>query len=143
MQDRNCILCKIVAGAMPARIVIQNEKAMALLDAFPLAAGHMLVISKLHYAKIQDMSKEDALAIFEIAWQITGAVESALHASASIIAIHNGKEAGQEIPHVHIHIVPRRSGDGAGSIHSMFKNKTKLSSQEMDALAENIISNLS
>ncbi|HJU35376.1 MAG TPA: HIT domain-containing protein, partial [Nitrososphaera sp.] len=55
MQDPNCIFCRIVAGEIPARVVMQNERAMALLDAFPLASGHTLVIPKSHYAKVQQM----------------------------------------------------------------------------------------
>ena len=143
MQDPNCIFCKIVAGEIPARVIMQNEKVMALLDAFPLAPGHSLVIPKSHYAKVQQMSEQDAMAMFEIVWKLTGAVETSSQVSASTIAIHNGSEAGQEVPHVHVHIVPRKRGDGAGAIHSMFKSKPKLSSQEMDSLCEKIVSNLS
>ncbi len=143
MQDPNCIFCKIAAGSIPSRIIMQNERAMALLDAFPLATGHTLVIPKSHYARLQDMNREDALAVFEIAWKVAGAVESGSQASASTIAIHNGREAGQEVPHVHIHIVPRKSGDGAGPIHSMFRSKPKLSAQAMDSLREEITRSLS
>lgn len=136
MQDQNCIFCKIVAGQIPARIVRQNEKAMAFLDAFPLAAGHVLVVPKAHYQKVQDMAPADSQAVFQLVHEITGRVESASGAPASTIAVHNGREAGQEVPHAHVHIVPRRQGDGAGPIHSMFKNRPKLSAQEMDALAD-------
>jgi len=142
MQDPNCIFCKIIAHEIPARVLMQNEKAMALLDAFPLAPGHSLVIPKLHYAKVQQMSQQDALAMFEIVWKLTGAVETGSQVNASTIAIHNGREAGQEVPHVHVHIVPRKKGDGAGAIHSMFKVKPKLSSQEMGSLYEKITSNI-
>jgi histidine triad (HIT) family protein len=143
MQDPNCVFCKIVAGEIPARVIIENEKAMALLDAFPLAAGHTLVIPKSHYAKVQQMSEQDAVAVFEFMWKLAGAVETGSQVNASTIAIHNGSEAGQEVPHVHAHIVPRKSGDGAGPIHSMFKIKPRLSPQEMDSLYERIASNLS
>ena len=143
MQDPNCIFCKIIAGEIPAKVIMQNEKAMALLDAFPLAAGHSLVIPKSHYAKVQEMSEQDAKALFEIVWKLVGAVETGSEVNASTIAIHNGSEAGQEVPHVHAHIVPRKRGDGAGPIHSMFKIKPKLSPQEMDSLYERIASNLS
>ena len=142
MQDPNCIFCKIIAGEILAKVIMQNEKAMALLDAFPLAAGHSLVIPKSHYAKVQEMSEQDAMAVFEIVWKLVGAVETGSEVNASTIAIHNGSEAGQEVPHVHAHIVPRKRGDGAGAIHSMFKIKPKLSSQEMDSLSERIASNL-
>jgi histidine triad (HIT) family protein len=143
MQDPNCVFCKIIAGEIPAKVIMQNEKAMALLDAFPLAAGHSLVVPKSHYAKVQQMSEQDAMAMFEIIWKLTGAVETGSQVTASTIAIHNGNEAGQEVPHVHAHIVPRKRGDGAGAIHSMFKIKPKLSPQEMDSLRERIASNLS
>jgi histidine triad (HIT) family protein len=143
MQDPNCIFCKIIAGEIPAKVIIENEKAMALLDAFPLAAGHTLVIPKSHYTKVQQMSEQDAMAVFNIIWKLAGAVETGSQVNASTIAIHNGNEAGQEVPHVHAHIVPRKRGDGAGPIHSMFKIKPKLSPQEMDSLYERIASNLS
>src|SRR5215217_6125888 len=72
MQDPTCVFCKIIAGEIPAKVIMQNEKAMALLDAFPLAAGHSLVIPKSHYAKVQQMSEQDAIAVFEIVWSLTG-----------------------------------------------------------------------
>jgi histidine triad (HIT) family protein len=143
MQDPNCVFCKIIAGDISAKVIMQNEKAMALLDAFPLAPGHTLVIPKSHYAKVQQMSEQDAMAVFEIVWKLAGAVEKGAQVNASTIAIHNGSEAGQEVPHVHVHIVPRKIDDGAGAIHSMFKVKPKLSPQEMDSLCERIASNLS
>jgi histidine triad (HIT) family protein len=143
MQDPNCIFCKIIAGEISARVIIQNEKAMALLDAFPLAAGHTLVIPKSHYAKVQQMSEQDAVAVFDMVWKLAGAVETASQVNASTIAIHNGSDAGQEVPHVHVHIVPRKTGDGAGAIHSMFKMKPKLSPQDMDSLSNRIADNLS
>ena len=127
---------------MPARVVVENNEAMAFLDAFPLAEGHTLVIPKSHYSRFQDMEKQDAMAVFELAWKIAGAVETGSNAKGSIIAIHNGADAGQEIPHVHIHLVPRKTSDGAGPIHSMFKNKVKLTSGEMDLLQEKITANL-
>jgi histidine triad (HIT) family protein len=142
MQDPNCIFCKIIAGKISARVIIQNEKAMALLDAFPLAAGHTLVIPKSHYAKVQQMSDQDAVAVFDMVWKLAGAVETASQVNASMIAIHNGSDAGQEVQHVHVHIVPRKTGDGAGAIHSMFKIKPKLSPQDIDSLSNRIADNV-
>lgn len=143
MQDPDCVFCKIAVGKIPARVLVQNERAVALLDAFPLAAGHVLVIPKSHYAKVQDMGREDAMAVFEITWKVAGAVEAGSNVQATTIAIHNGSEAGQEIPHVHVHIVPRKAGDGAGAIHSMFRNRPKLGAHEMDALRDKIAGGLS
>jgi histidine triad (HIT) family protein len=113
---------------------MQNSKAMAFLDAFPLALGHTLVVPKKHSQKIQDMQAAEAQAVFEIVYKIAEKVEVANDASASLVAIHNGRDAGQEISHVHVHIVPRKPGDGAGPVHSMFEDRPKLSAQEMDAI---------
>jgi histidine triad (HIT) family protein len=142
MQDPDCIFCKIASGKIPAKIMLQNKNTMALLDAFPLAAGHTLVIPRSHYAKLQDMKRPDAVALFEMTWQVVSAVEAGSQTSATTIAVHNGREAGQEIPHVHVHLIPRKPGDGAGPVHSMFGKRPKLGLEEMESLRSKIASNL-
>lgn len=131
MQD--CIFCKIIRGDIPAKVIKQNERAMAFLDAFPLAIGHTLVIPKIHYIKVQEMKTDDSVAVFELAHEIISKVESATGTNASLMAVHNGRAAGQEVPHVHVHIIPRKGGDGAGPVHLMFK-KPKVTPEEMDAV---------
>jgi histidine triad (HIT) family protein len=138
MQDVNCIFCKIVSGKLRARIINENEYAMAFLDAFPLSSGHTLVVPKTHFSKVQDMDKECSCAVFSIACQIAAILEPTVRVNASTIAIHNGRDAGQEVPHVHIHIVPRSVNDGAGPIHSMFNSRPKLNDEEMDKLADKL-----
>ena len=138
MQDVNCIFCKIVSGKLRARIINENDYAMAFLDAFPLSSGHTLVVPKAHFSKVQDMDKEYSCAIFSIACQIAAILEPTVRVNASTIAIHNGRDAGQEVPHVHIHIVPRSVNDGAGPIHSMFNSRPKLNDEEMDKLADKL-----
>jgi histidine triad (HIT) family protein len=135
--EKNCIFCEIANGNIPARIISQNDNAVAFLDAFPLSVGHTLIIPKRHYSKVQDMNREDSSGTFDLLRVITAAVEKAAGVKASTIAIHNGVEAGQVISHVHIHIIPRTAGDGAGDgagpVHSMFKNRPKISSEMMDS----------
>ena len=80
------------------------------------------------------MNREYSSAMFDLLRIVTAAVEKAVGVNASTIAIHNGVEAGQEILHVHIHIIPRISRDGAGPVHSMFKNRPNISSKEMDSM---------
>lgn len=131
MQD--CIFCKIIRGDISAKVIKQNERAMTFLDAFPLAVGHALVVPKAHYAKIQEMSSDDSAAVFDLAQEIVQKVESATGTNASLMAVHNGREAGQEVPHVHVHIIPRRTGDGAGPVHLMFQ-KPRVTPEEMEAI---------
>ena len=134
----DCIFCKIINGSVSARIITQNDKAVAFLDAFPLTLGHTLIIPKSHYYKIQDMDREHLSAVFGLIWKLSSAIEKAVESDASTIAIHNGKDAGQEVPHVHVHIIPRSIDDGAGPFHSMFKNRKKISSKELDLALNNI-----
>jgi histidine triad (HIT) family protein len=84
------------------------------------------------------MSKQDSQAVFELLQEVTGAIEKVSGVDASTIAIHNGKDAGQEIPHVHVHIIPRKAGDGAGPVHSMFGSRPELKDSEMDLLLRRI-----
>ncbi len=132
----DCIFCKIVQGKIPARKIMETEKTLAFLDAFPLTKGHTLVIPKNHYVKIQEMKKEDNIDLFDTVRVMAGRTERL--ASSSLIAIHNGKESGQEVPHVHVHIIPRNTNDGAGPVHSMFRQRPKLTDSEFEDLAQKL-----
>jgi len=132
----DCIFCKIANGKIPARIILESNKSLAFLDAFPLASGHSLVIPKKHYEKIQQMPADENYDLFNLVQQVTEKIDALTN--AELIAVHNGKESGQEIPHVHVHIIPRSAGDGAGAVHSMFRNRPKLSDKEFDQILDKI-----
>ncbi|HEY7757017.1 MAG TPA: HIT family protein [Nitrososphaeraceae archaeon] len=127
----NCIFCKIAQKKIDAKIIDENENAIAFLDAFPLTAGHTLVITKNHYAKLQDIEFGQINQLFSLVNKILPSIEKGTGVQGTLIAIHNGKDAGQEIPHLHVHIVPRKLGDGGGSIHSMFDSSHRLKEGEM------------
>lgn len=118
---------------------METEKSLAFLDAFPLAKGHALVIPKNHYSKIQEMDKGDNADLFETVRILTDKIEHTF--SPSLVTIHNGKESGQEVPHVHVHIIPRSADDGAGPVHNMFKKRPHLTSTELDQIAEKLRKN--
>lgn len=132
----DCIFCKIAQGQIKARTILETPKSLAFLDAFPLARGHSLVIPKNHYEKIQDMSPADNADLFETVRRVVSMVDKIT--GATLVAVHNGKESGQEIPHVHVHLVPRISHDSAGPIHSMFSKRPSLSDKEFDDVLEKI-----
>ena len=132
----DCIFCKIVKGKILSRKITETEKSLAFLDAFPLTKGHTLVIPKKHYVKIEEMSKEDNSDLFEVVRILTRKMERL--APSSLVAIHNGKESGQEVPHVHVHIIPRNTTDSVGPIHSMFSKKPKLTNDEFNNIAEKL-----
>jgi len=125
----NCIFCSIAQGNIPCKKIAETKTALSFLDAFPLVPGHTNIIPKMHYRLIEEMPQSEAAEMFGLAQKITAKIDDM--AGAALIAIHNGKESGQEIPHVHMHLVPRSGGDGAGAIHIMFKPK-KFSNKEID-----------
>ena len=131
-----CIFCKIAKKKIPAKIIMETKNSVAFLDAFPLARGHTLVIPKNHYEKVQDMTVNDNVDLFNIVQNVISKVDKIT--GSTLLAVHNGKDSGQEIPHVHIHLIPRELSDQAGPVHSMFKDRPKLSDKELDELCAKI-----
>ena len=132
----DCIFCKIVNGEIESRLIMESKNSIAFLDAFPVTKGHTLVIPKTHYGKIQDMSQDDSADLFRVVYEVVSKIDKIT--GSTLLAIHNGKESGQEIPHVHVHLIPRQPDDLAGPVHSMFKNRPKLSDEELDKLCTEI-----
>lgn len=124
----DCIFCKIIHGEIPASTILETNRSISFLDAFPLTRGHTLVIPKTHSEKIQDMSKDNAADLFELIYRTISKVDKI--SGSTLVAIHNGKESGQEVPHVHVHLIPRSETDSAGPVHSMFQQRPKLTEQE-------------
>ncbi|MDC0064374.1 HIT domain-containing protein [Candidatus Nitrosopelagicus sp.] len=128
----DCIFCKIVTKEIPTKILYEDDDTVSFLDAFPVAKGHTLVIPKKHHAKIQDLPFDVNQKLFDTVHKMTSKIDSL--EGSTLIAIHNGKESGQEIPHVHVHLIPRSNDDSAGPVHSMFKDKIELSESETDSI---------
>lgn len=128
----DCVFCKIVQGQIKARVVFETKNSLAFLDAFPLTKGHTLVIPKKHYEKIQDMHPDDNNDLFDTVHKVTAKVDALT--GATLLAVHNGRAAGQEVPHVHVHLIPRSPEDSASAVHHMFTNRPKLSDSEFDQI---------
>jgi len=137
MSD-DCIFCQIIDGDIPARVVHETAETLAFLDANPLAEGHTLVIPKTHESRLQGLDTERATAVYETLHRLVPAVEEAVGADGSNVAFNNGPAAGQEIPHVHGHIIPRFDGDGGNPVHAIAGSPPELSDDELDAIAAEI-----
>ena len=131
-----CIFCKIASKEIPAKILVETESCIGFLDAFPLARGHALVIPKNHYEKLQDLPTDINTEVFSTVHSLISRVDSLT--GATLMAVHNGKDSGQEIPHVHVHLIPRSSEDSAAAVHSMFSQKLELSESEIDELCSKL-----
>jgi len=132
----DCIFCKISKKEIPSKIITETNKSIAFLDAFPLSLGHTLVIPKCHYEKVQDMTDMDNTDLFNTVHKVISKVDKLT--GATLLAVHNGKDSGQEIPHVHVHLIPRELSDQAGSVHRMFEDTPKFSDEELDELCTKI-----
>lgn len=131
-----CIFCKIAKGEIHAKIITETNNSIAFLDAFPLTKGHTLIIPKKHHEKIQNLSVEENADLFSTMHKIISSVDKLT--GSTLVAIHNGKQAGQEIPHVHIHLVPRSSDDSGGPIHKLFDSSLKISEPELEKILQKL-----
>jgi histidine triad (HIT) family protein len=110
VADEACVFCKIVAGNIPANLVYQDNNVIAFLDIDPLFPGHVLLCPREHYPTLTDLPVNLAGPMMEKAQVMAEAVEKALDAEGTFIAINN--RVSQLVPHLHIHVVPRRRKDG-------------------------------
>ncbi|WP_290814906.1 HIT family protein [Halovivax sp.] len=132
------IFGQIVDGEIPARVVYEDETTFAFLDANPLAPGHTLVIPKDEYERLNDVPEDVAADLYATIHRVIPAVEEAVDADATTVAFNNGEAAGQEVPHVHCHVVPRFEGDGGGPIHAIAGETPDLDDDELDEIADEI-----
>jgi histidine triad (HIT) family protein len=107
-MEKDCIFCKIVSGEIPCEKVIENDDFIVIKDANQKVEGHSLVIPKKHYKVFLDMPKDLYCGLFDAAREAVGNLGS----DNFNLVINNGKIAGQLVPHVHLHILPRKKGDG-------------------------------
>ena len=107
----DCIFCKIVNGEIPSIKLFENEKVLSFLDIMPVAKGHALVIPKAHHRTLLDMNHDDLKEVSLALQKVGAAVMKATNADGFNILQSNEKSAGQEINHVHFHIIPRFDND--------------------------------
>jgi histidine triad (HIT) family protein len=118
----SCIFCKIVAKEIPNFTVYEDENILAFLDINPMTTGHTVVVPKEHFAALWGMNTETFDLMARGLRAAAGRVQARLKPDGMNIGINNGKAAGQAVPHVHWHIVPRWEGDSGGSVHSIIKS---------------------
>jgi histidine triad (HIT) family protein len=110
VNDGNCVFCKIAGGSIPAETIYENDHCLVFLDNTPLFAGHCLVCPKEHYETLMDVPGDMLQPLFSTAQRISRAVEEGLGAEGSFLAINN--KISQSVPHLHVHVIPRRRKDG-------------------------------
>jgi histidine triad (HIT) family protein len=120
-----CIFCDIVHRRSPAHVVYEDDSSMAFLDARPLFPGHVLLAPREHIETFPDLPPPMIGPLFQTAQRLARAVETAMQAEGTFVAINN--RVSQSVPHLHVHIVPRRKGDG---LKGFFWPRSKYASEE-------------
>ena len=133
IADSECLFCGIVSRKIEAKIVFEDAISIAFLDNRPLFAGHCLLIPKAHYATLIDLPADLVGPLFLNAQHLTKVVEAAMSAEGSFVAMNN--VVSQSVPHFHIHIVPRKKGDG---LRGFFWPRQKLGDVEVLAVHESL-----
>jgi histidine triad (HIT) family protein len=107
---KGCVFCDIVAGVVPAYVVYQDQAVVAFLDHRPLLPGHVLVVPRTHYETLGDLPPAEVGPLFLTVQRLALAVERGLEADGSFVGVNI--RISQSVPHLHVHVVPRRKGDG-------------------------------
>jgi histidine triad (HIT) family protein len=121
----DCVFCRIIAGEQNAHVVLDEEAAMAFLDVRPVFPGHCLLVPRAHHETLADLPLELIEPLFASAQRLARAVEGGMGAEGTFVAINN--RISQSVPHLHVHVVPRRRKDG---LRGFFWPRQKYESEE-------------
>ena len=113
MSD-DCIFCAIVKGDAPASFTHEDDSVVAFMDIQPITHGHMLVVPREHAVLMQDVNETAAMRAFRVARRLASLARHTLGASGANLLVMDGEVAFQDVPHFHIHVIPRYPGDGFG-----------------------------
>lgn len=127
MATTDCLFCRIAAGDEPAEVVHADEHTVAFLDVRPLFHGHTLLVPRAHHETLADLPAELIGPLFSNAQLLSLAVPAAMGKPGSFVAMNN--VVSQSVPHLHVHIVPRRKKDG---LRGFFWPRTKYGGSEME-----------
>jgi histidine triad (HIT) family protein len=132
----DCLFCKIIAGEIPCYKIYENDSVLAFLDIFPVSKGHTLVIPKNHANDLAAGSIEDSVELMKVIHDLAPRLTKALGANSYNLGMNHGENAGQEVMHTHLHIMPRYEGQERTFV------KMKPSKEELETVARQISENL-
>jgi histidine triad (HIT) family protein len=135
----DCIFCRIIAGSIPAAKIYEDDRILAFLDIGPIIKGHVLVIPKIHYDNLMETPDAVLASLSAGCRRIARALVAGLDADGINITQANGKSAGQVVPHIHFHVIPRFLRDGH---HWNWDAKQYDNAAEMSQFAAKIIAHL-
>ena len=129
------IFDRILENSIPSHKVAEGEMWYAFLDIFPRREGHTLVIPKQSVQHLSQLTEEMRSALFDGVVTVQGLLSNHFETDDFTVCIHDGALAGQEVPHVHVHVIPRNPGDGGSTLHAMWPHAPTSSEPNHEAFA--------
>ena len=126
-----CLFCSIASKETPAWIIYEDEGIIAFLDIHPRAPGHTMIIPKSHVASLLDLEDRDVGPLFGAVKVVERRILEVLHPEGFIVGVNQGRAAGQEVDHLHVHILPRFFRDGGRAVQELVNNPPGESLEEM------------
>lgn len=109
---QHCTFCDIIRGAGEVSLCYEDADALAFMDIQPVNAGHVLVVPREHYESLEDVPPQLAMHLFDISMRLAGVVRQVTGCEGLNVVVNSGAAAGQNVFHYHVHVIPRRDGDG-------------------------------
>ena len=134
----DCVFCKIVAGEIPCTKVFEDGLCLAFMDVGPISPGHTLLVPKTHYETIHQMPADEAAHLAQHIPLLAAAVQKAVRAEGINVLQNNGACSGQEVFHVHVHLIPRWPQDGLGFRWPAKQADPEVLKQLADAIAKHL-----
>jgi histidine triad (HIT) family protein len=134
----HCTFCDIVHGAAEVSICYEDADALAFMDIQPVNSGHILVVPKQHFESLVDIPARLAMHLFHVAMHLESVVRKVTKCEDANLVVNSGRNAGQDVFHYHVHVIPRRLGDGF-DIPLPFGGSEMPDRQRLDAMAARLI----
>jgi len=143
-MDPDCLFCKIAAKTIPAKIVYEDDHTLAFLDIMPRATGHTMVITKYHAPTLAALPDGEIAPLFDAVKKVSQRIAAALYPDGITIGINQGRASGQEVDHLHVHLIPRWNGDGGGSLQSVVhpSNRSGVPQDSLEDVAKKIFTSV-
>ena len=126
-----CIFCKIINKKIPSEVIYEDSHALSILDVYPIAPGHAMVLPKIHSENLLDLPEEELGAYLSAVKKTAEKISKAINPDGFTMGINHGEASGQVVKHLHFHIIPRWKNDGGKSLHGVVNNKPKESVSEI------------
>ncbi|MDF2538023.1 MAG: hypothetical protein K0S76_1044 [Herbinix sp.] len=138
-MQNNCIFCKIIAGEIPSATLYEDEDFKVIMDIFPAAKGHAIILPKKHCENLYELEDASAEKVMKVARMVAAAIKAELNCDGLNLLQNNGEVAGQTVFHFHIHLIPRYRNDSLKMTWSQGKYEGQEAVELAKAIADRLI----